>query len=341
LGLPQLRHQLLFDDLETFAVQLGQACRVADGGAGCLMLTDLPKELNLLHEELVNSGREFFALSVTEKEEVGYQQSAEFRGYMRQGSENTAGRVDEREQLEFGREEARPMKVGQLYHRLRGPNQWPSRPKALKPLMLQWLKEMEDLSRQLTRALSLSLGLTSTRLDEYFLDAPHVQAKMVHYPPGPGGDGMGVGAHCDSGFLTLLWQDSSGGLEFLDAHGRWLPAIPQPASLVCNLGEVVQLLTGGVYPATVHRVLRPKHAAGRISLPYFWNPTLDAKIQTLDLQQAVAELRGRPSASENKMMLSYGMNAFKSLARSHPTVFARHHPDLKCLPDGSVVYKDG
>lgn len=307
--------------------------------------TELPNDLSRLHEELMSSGREFFALPVMEKEKVGYQQSPEFRGYMRQGAENTAGAVDEREQLEFGREEARPSiaraEGGMLHSRLRGPNQWPAEPPSLKPLMLQWLQEMEALSRRLTQALSLSLGLEATALDHYFRE-PHVQAKLVHYPPPQDrGDGsLGVGAHCDSGFLTLLWQDASGGLEFLDAHGRWIPATPQAASLVCNLGEVVQLLSAGVYPATVHRVLRPKQAVGRLSLPYFWNPSLDAEIEALDLQQPVANLRGRPPASENKMMLSYGMNAFKSLARSHPKVFARHHPDLTCLADGSVVYKE-
>lgn len=46
---------------------------------------------------------------------------------------------------------------------------------------------------------------------------------------------------------------------------------------------------------------------------------------------------GRPSAASNRLLPSYGMNAFKSLARSHPLVFARHHPDLRVLADGQVV----
>ena len=42
----------------------------------------------------------------------------------------------------------------------------------------------------------------------------------------------------------------------------------------------------------------------------------------------------RPS---NAMLPAYGANAFKSLARSHPRVFARHHPDLEVTGDGRVV----
>ena len=44
-------------------------------------------------------------------------------------------------------------------------------------------------------------------------------------------------------------------------------------------------------------------------------------------------------AGRNKLHDAYGINAFKSLARSHPAVFARHHPDLVVLPDGTVVEK--
>ena len=42
----------------------------------------------------------------------------------------------------------------------------------------------------------------------------------------------------------------------------------------------------------------------------------------------------------NKLSAEYGVNAFKSLARSHPTVLAAHHPDL-CLVDGVVVDAQG
>jgi len=39
----------------------------------------------------------------------------------------------------------------------------------------------------------------------------------------------------------------------------------------------------------------------------------------------------------NLMIPSVGDNTFKSLARSHPKVFARHHKDLKILDDGRII----
>jgi len=35
----------------------------------------------------------------------------------------------------------------------------------------------------------------------------------------------------------------------------------------------------------------------------------------------------------------YGANAFKSLARSHPAVMVRHHPDLRVCEDGRIELK--
>ncbi|CAE8733233.1 unnamed protein product [Polarella glacialis] len=356
--IPELEHSRMLADLPGFAQALGKACRVGDGGAGCFLVTGLPPRLQDLHEELLETARAFFARPAEEKALVDYRQSPQFRGYMWQGAENTAGRVDEREQIEFGREETllqiEKEASGRLFDRLRGPNLWPQTPPTLRPLVTAWLHEMEELSLGLTRALAVSLGLEAEALDHYF-QAPHLQAKLVHYPPpslasytaeGEDGLGLGVGAHSDSGFLTLLLQDEVGGLEFLDSSGGWVPANPVKGSVVCNLGEVVQLMTRGVYPATVHRVKRPSLKAsqglGRLSAPFFWNPSLNQEIEPLNLPGATPpKLVGRRGESQNRMLRSYGMNAFKSLARSHPTVFARHHPDLTCMSDGQVVRRDG
>jgi len=341
-SLPVLRYDDLVHDFEGFVQDLNSACV----NVGFFVLADLPASLSALNAEVLRTGRQFFALPAEEKSRIDYRSSPHFRGYMWQGVENTAGQRDEREQIEFGREE--PACLGpdasQLFQRLRGPNQWPDRPVELRSTMSAWFVEMECLARQLTRALSSSLGLKAEALDKLF-NEPHIQAKLVHYPA-PSTEteeslGMGVGGHSDSGFLTLLLQDDVGGLEVLNSAGKWVPAVPMPNSIVCNLGEVVQLLSGGEYLSTVHRVQRPQR--GRISAPYFWNPSLDATIEPLvlpghDVKRTVLEAQ-RPGPAVNQLISSYGMNAFKSLARSHPEVFARHHADLLCLPNGQVVLR--
>lgn len=36
----------------------------------------------------------------------------------------------------------------------------------------------------------------------------------------------------------------------------------------------------------------------RLSMPYFWNPSLDVDIRPLELSEVPAELNGRPTPSE-------------------------------------------
>ena len=51
--------------------------------------------------------------------------------------------------------------------------------------------------------------------------APHWQAKLAWYPAAGAAPAQGVGAHHDSGWLTLLWADAPG-LEARLADGRWV-----------------------------------------------------------------------------------------------------------------------
>mmetsp|Transcript_19993 Transcript_19993/g.56434 ORF Transcript_19993/g.56434 Transcript_19993/m.56434 type:complete len:391 (-) Transcript_19993:33-1205(-) len=348
-ALPVLDYRTMESDFPQFVADMRSACC----NVGFFVLAGLPPQTVKLHDDVLRVARAFFALPSEEKSRMDYCHSPQFRGYMQLGVENTAGRRDEREQIEFGREEPVPAALtdAPLFTRLRGPNQWPAGPPEFRAIVSQWLQQMEELSWSVTRALASSLGLEAHALDDLF-KTPHIQAKLVHYPATEEALGveetasLGVGAHSDSGFLTLLLQDDIGGLEVLNGSGQWVAAAPIHGSIVCNLGEVVQLLSGGSFLSTVHRVQRPPVGrGGRLSAPFFWNPSLEAVIHPLSAPpvssrsefDAVASERPRQEA--NCLIPSYGMNAFKSLARSHPEVFARHHPDLRVLPDGQVVLR--
>ena len=45
--------------------------------------------------------------------------------------------------------------------------------------------------------------------------------------------------HTDSGILTLLHQDPTGGLEVLNSAGEWIPAPYIPGSMVVNIGDLM------------------------------------------------------------------------------------------------------
>jgi isopenicillin N synthase-like dioxygenase len=79
--------------------------------------------------------------------------------------------------------------------------------------------------------------------------------KLVKYPSAEPGS-QGVGPHKDStGLFTFLSQDSVGGLQVLNRAGQWIDAPPIEGSLVVNIQQGFEAITGGLCPATTHRVL--------------------------------------------------------------------------------------
>ena len=281
-------------------------------------------------ERCAAAARAFFDGDAETKAACSYEASPAFRGYMRLGVENTAGVVDAREQIELGREDGSCDGVAQ---RLVGANRWPDDNGKLRDACEPWLASMGSAAARVTQALSLGLGLEASALDELVLGTtPHWQAKLASYPPNVG---PGVGAHSDSGWLTLLWADQPG-LEAQLRTGEWVAVPPVDGAVAVNLGEMLQLASGGYYRATPHRVA--KCVRRRVSLPFFWNPSLSAVVDVVCDPSQLPWTRARPPPEQRHSLLrAYGANAFKSLARSHPLVFARHHPDLYVEEDGTVA----
>ena len=141
-----------------------------------------------------------------------------------------------------------------------------------------------------------------------------------------------MGSHKDGGVLTLLLvEPGKAGLQVQHGQG-WIDAPPMPGAFVVNIGELLEVATGGYLKATVHRVISPPEGSDRISVPFFFNPALSATIPRLALPPelaAQAEAAGGVTADpDNPIFDTYGANALKSRLRAHPDVAERHHPDL-------------
>lgn len=79
--------------------------------------------------------------------------------------------------------------------------------------------------------------------------------KFIKYPQAPP-DSQGVGPHKDStGLFTFLSQDDTGGLQVLNKNGEWIDAPPIEGSLVVNIQQGLEAITGGICAATTHRVI--------------------------------------------------------------------------------------
>lgn len=65
-----------------------------------------------------------------------------------------------------------------------------------------------------------------------------------------------MGPHKDStGLFTFLSQDPVGGLEVLNKSGQWISAPYIEGTFVVNVQQGFEAITGGLCPATTHRVI--------------------------------------------------------------------------------------
>ncbi|WP_406861588.1 2-oxoglutarate and iron-dependent oxygenase domain-containing protein [Streptomyces sp. HUAS MG47] len=287
-------------------------------------------------EALQSAMRAFFALPEPARLALDNVNSPHFRGYTRIGDERTAGARDWRDQLDIGAE--RPARVpapGEPpYWWLQGPNQWPAALPELRTAALHWIDRLSAVAERLLHELLAAIGAPPRFYDDIFGAHAHPHLKLVRYPGSSGdeGDEQGVGIHKDYGFLTLLLQDQVGGLQVLRGDGQFHEVPPMKGAFVVNLGELLEVATNGYLVATSHRVVSPSGATERYSVPFFYNPRLDARIAPVPFPYA-SDAPGVTADPANPLFAEYGRNELKGKLRAHPLVAARHHADL-LLRDG-------
>jgi isopenicillin N synthase-like dioxygenase len=238
--------------------------------------------------------------------------------------------VDWREQIDIGPERlpiGGPGKPDYLW--LQGPNQWPAAVPELRPIIDEWDAVLSSVARTLLRHWAASLGSPPDVFDAAFADAPATLIKIIRYPARAASP-QGVGAHRDAGVLTLLLAEpGSRGLQVRRATGGdpddgWVDVPPLGGAFIVNIGELLEVATGGYLRATEHRVNLDGPAVERISVPYFFNPRLDAQIPLLSLPEELGARAEKRDDPLDPIFSVYGRNAWKSRLRAHPDVAAAH-----------------
>ncbi|MFT3809066.1 MAG: 2-oxoglutarate and iron-dependent oxygenase domain-containing protein [Micropepsaceae bacterium] len=227
------------------------------------------------------AARRFFALPEETKAGIAMAKGGRaWRGFFPVGGELTSGEPDLKEGIYFGTElppDDPRVLAGRALH---GANLFPAEIPELKTAVLAFIDAAARAAADLMAAIAESLGLASDYFARDLTRDPTVLFRIFHYPPSRAGDtGWGVGEHTDYGLLTLLAQDEHGGLQ-VKSRGGWIDAPPIPGTLVCNIGDMLDRLTGGVYRSTPHRV-RNVSGRDRLSFPLFYDPGFDAEIRPL------------------------------------------------------------
>jgi isopenicillin N synthase-like dioxygenase len=258
------------------AASIAAACR--DSGFFYVAGHGVPADLLA---RLEAASREFFALPEASKAEIAMARGGRaWRGWFPVGDELTSGRPDRKEGLYLGTElpsDDPRVRAGAPLH---GPNLFPAQVPELAPAVLSYLEAMTALAQAVLRGVAVSLDLPVDYFAAGYTARPTVLLRVFHYPPqAPTDDAWGVGEHTDYGLLTLLAQDDNGGLQVHTPAG-WVDAAPVPDTFVCNIGDMLDRLTGGWYRSTPHRV-RNSSGAERISIPFFFDPDFEAEIPPL------------------------------------------------------------
>ncbi|XP_077232607.1 oxoglutarate-dependent flavonoid 7-O-demethylase 1-like [Tasmannia lanceolata] len=160
---------------------------------------------------------------------------------------------------------------------LRKPHLFENLPPSFRDTLEDYIAEMEKLAMTLLEQFARALGMDVEEMRELFEDGYHGM-RMNYYPPCPKPElVMGFTSHSDSIGLTILLQvNETDGLQ-IKHQGTWIPIKPLPNAFIVNVGDMLEILSNGVYPSIEHRAIT-NSMQERISLGMFYSPKLKGEI---------------------------------------------------------------
>jgi len=250
-------------------------------------------------QEAFKRSDDFFLLPLEKKQKLAWEDPRSNRGYVQQGRERVTNSQDEaeiarlrasapdyKESMELGRDWDSTWK-----------NMWPqeSDVPGFKNFMLDFYGTCHELHVRVMRAIALGFDLQENFFQAK-IDAQDHNMRLLSYPPVKtdllrGSDQARAGAHTDYGTLTLLFQDSVGGLQVQNPTTKqFVPAPPIPGTVVINVADLLARWSNDILRSTLHRVVAPpSHPVNesegvtpkRQSIAFFCNPNFDAEISCL------------------------------------------------------------
>jgi isopenicillin N synthase-like dioxygenase len=280
---------LRLPDRHQVSAQIAIACR--DTGFFYIVGHGIDERLQ---QRLAEVSRAFFSQDLQARMEISMEKGGRaWRGYFPIGDELTSGKPDLKEGLYFGSElgPAHPLvKAGTPMH---GRNLFPQNIPSFREVVLEYISAMTRLGHSLMEGIAHSLELPDSYFYDRYTADPLVLFRIFNYPADQStpneGLAWGVGEHTDYGLLTILKQDDTGGLEVKSKTG-WVHAEPVEGSFVCNIGDMLDRMTGGLYRSTPHRVRNPS-GHDRLSFPFFFDPNFNAQVKPIDIGVPVDDNR--------------------------------------------------
>ncbi|TKY64522.1 Gibberellin 3-beta-dioxygenase 1 [Spatholobus suberectus] len=159
---------------------------------------------------------------------------------------------------------------------------WPQDYAKYCDIFVEYEAAMEKLAGKLMCLVLASLGISKEDITwagpRGEFNGACAALHLNSYPSCPDPDrAMGLAPHTDSTLLTILHQNNVSGLQVLKEGDGWVAVPPLPGGLVINIGDLLHILSNGLYPSVLHRV-RVNHTRQRFSVAYLYGPPANVQI---------------------------------------------------------------
>lgn len=289
--LPVVDISLLFSQDLADRKQAARSLDRAMREAGFLYLKGHGIDAELI-AELKAATKDYFALDLDRKMHNYIGLSLNHSGYVPQGEEQFYNAsVDLKEAYDIGFDSASVM----ARFATKARNQWPDIPQ-FKYAVKSYYDAMLELSSVIFRGLALALDLPEDTFVRHLKEPPS-QLRLIHYFDNPDAavSDSGIGAHTDYEFFTILLPTAPG-LQVLNGANQWIDVPLLDDCFVINIGDMMEVVSGGQYVATSHRVQQVKQE--RYAFPFFSSLDYDTIVEPIVEPIASLEIEGKPAVSE-------------------------------------------
>lgn len=229
---------------------------------GLVLVTNHGIETSLM-DGVMDASREFFRQPLEEKQKYsnlidGKRFQVEGYGNDRVATERQILNWNDRLHLKVAPEDERDY------------THWPKHPESFRDVLHEYALETKRVRDGIFRATAKILELDEDHFVRLISDRAAAFARFNYYPPCPRPDLVnGVQPHSDAGVLTILLVDKDvRGLQ-VQRDGVWYNVPPMPYTLLINLGDVMEIMSNGIFKSPVHRVVTNAEKE-RISLAVFY-----------------------------------------------------------------------
>ncbi|MDA9204826.1 isopenicillin N synthase family oxygenase [Gammaproteobacteria bacterium] len=140
--------------------------------------------------------------------------------------------------------------------------------------------QLNLLGLKVLSSIALILGKEPSFFDSWACKGNSI-LRLIHYPPVQDKSNiLRARAHEDINLITLLVGAEESGLEVQNRDGDWVPIEAKSKSIVCNIGDMMQLVTRSQLKSTTHRVIDDKagSSSSRYSMPFFLHPSPEVEL---------------------------------------------------------------